>query len=115
VEYRDGQPETVRLTWEQFEQQGWERAASTIRHELIHVHLLNEGVGAGHGEAFEQLASELDTQVHCERFAEPNWWVTCTDCENRMGRYRRSKLVTNPENYHCGNCGGRLQVEANES
>jgi len=59
--------------------------------------------------------SELDTQVHCERFAEPNWWVTCTDCENRMGRYRRSKLVTNPENYHCGNCGGRLQVEANES
>lgn len=111
VEYRDGEPERVKLAWRQFQGEGWEATASTIRHELIHAHLLNEGVGAGHGDRFRALADRLDTPVHCDRFTTPKWWVECVDCETRLGRYRESKLVANPEQYRCGECGGKLQVE----
>jgi len=114
VEYCDGEPERVKLAWRQFQELGWTATASTIRHELIHAHLLNEGIGAGHGEQFEKLANRLDTPVHCERFATPKWWVECVDCDTRIARYRRSKLVSNPDQYCCGDCGGQLTVERND-
>jgi predicted SprT family Zn-dependent metalloprotease len=111
VTYRDGEPETVRLTWGQFENRGWESAAATVRHELVHVHLLNERSDPSHGAAFRELAERLDTHVHCERFTDPEWWVTCVDCGARLARYRRSKLVEQPERYECGDCGGAFRVE----
>ena len=114
VQYRDGTPERVLLTWEQFEREGWEAMAATIRHELVHVHLLNEDADAGHGEQFRAVASELDAPVHCERFATPAYWVVCVDCEAKIARYRKSKLVTNPERYRCRKCGGRFSVRENE-
>lgn len=113
--YRDGEPESITLAWKQFENRGWEATAATIRHELIHAHLLAEGVGPGHGPEFRHLAEALDTEVHCERFSDPKWWVHCTDCENSIARYRRSRLVSNPSAYQCGNCGGDLRVESAES
>ena len=112
--YRNGTPSAITLAWKQFESRGWEATASTIRHELLHVHLLNEDVGAGHGEEFRTLADVLDTPVHCQRFSTPKWWVTCTECDARIPRYRRSKLVRNPSAYSCGSCGGALDVEQNE-
>jgi SprT-like protein len=114
VEYRDGEPKRVKLAWRQFQEQGWPATASTIRHELIHAHLLNEDVGAGHGDQFKRVADRLDTPVHCERFATPKWWVECVDCETQLARYRRSKLVANPGQYRCGDCGGEFRVERNE-
>ncbi len=111
ITYRDGEPQSITLAWKQFETQGWEATASTVRHELLHAHLLNEGVGPGHGEAFRRLADSLDTTVHCERFSEPSWWVHCTECDATLARYRRSKLVSNPENYRCRSCGGDFRVE----
>ncbi|MFB6106371.1 MAG: SprT-like domain-containing protein [Halobacteriaceae archaeon] len=114
VEHRDGDPETVRLTWEHFETQGWEAAAATVRHELAHVHLLNEQSDAGHGADFRRLADELETTVHCDRFAEPTYWVVCDGCGSRLPRYRRSKLVENPETYRCGACGHALRAVRNE-
>ena len=114
VKWRNGKPEAVVLTWEHFAQRGWEAAAATIRHELVHVHLLNEEGDASHGEAFRRLADRLDTHVHCERFAAPKWWVTCRDCGARLARYRRSKLVTQPERYRCGDCGGEFHVVQND-
>lgn len=113
VRYRDGEPRTVSLTWKQFQNRGWRATAETVRHELIHVHLLNEAGDASHGERFRDLAEELGTTVHCDRFAEPDWWVVCDDCGERLARYRRSKLVENPGGYRCGECGGRLSVEEN--
>ncbi|WP_224450250.1 SprT-like domain-containing protein [Haloprofundus salilacus] len=113
VRYRDGKPEAVSLTWELFENRGWEAAAETIRHELIHVHLLNEANDGSHGERFRRLAGELGTHVNCERFAEPKWWIRCESCETKLARYRRSKLVENTESYRCGGCGGALRVEEN--
>ena len=113
VKWRDGDPESVVLTWEHFAGQGWEAAAATIRHELAHVHLLEEADDPSHGEAFQRLADELDAPVHCDRFAEPKWWVTCRDCGARLARYRRSKLVSQPGEYRCGDCGGEFRVERN--
>lgn len=114
VRYRDGEPQAVVLTWEQFQRQGWAAAAATIRHELIHVHLLNEAEDPSHGDAFGRLASQLDTHVNCQRFAEPNYWVRCVDCGSELARYRRSKLVDQPDRYACGDCGGPLVVEEND-
>jgi predicted SprT family Zn-dependent metalloprotease len=112
--YEHGKPQEVTLAWKQFENEGWTAVASTIRHELIHVHLLNEGVGAGHGEVFQRYANALDASVHCERFTEPTWWVICTNCGARLARYRRSKLVKTPSEYQCGDCGGDFRVESTE-
>lgn len=113
VKYRDGDPQAVVLTWAHFENSGWEAMAATIRHELAHVHLLNEAGDASHGKRFQRLAERLHTHVNCERFVPPEWWVVCTECENRLGRYRRSKLVTNPAQYQCADCGGAFRVERN--
>jgi len=112
VKHRDGEPEEVVLTWDHFSEHGWEAAASTIRHELIHVHLLEEDDDPTHGAAFEELAAELDAPINCERFTDPEWWVICEDCEARIARYRRSKLVEQPEQYVCRDCGGAFRVEA---
>lgn len=114
VKHRDGDPEAVVLTWAQFQNRGWTATASTVRHELIHVHRLNLAEDPSHGEAFRRLADRLDTDVHCDRFVAPAWWVDCQDCEARLARYRRSKLVKQPDRYRCGSCGGRLTVTRNE-
>lgn len=111
VRHVDGDPEAIRLTWEHFQRRGWRETAATIRHELVHVHLLNTDGDPAHGEAFRQLAAELDAPLRCARFAEPKWWVVCESCGSRLARYRRSKLVEQPERYRCGECGGRLRVE----
>lgn len=114
VKYKDGEPKAVVLTWGQFAERGWAAVAETVRHELIHVHLLNEESEPGHGPAFRRLADRLNATVHCDRFSEPKWWVVCVDCDARLARYRRSKLVTEPERYRCRNCGGDFRVERNE-
>ena len=114
VKHRDSDPETVVLTWAHFAEQGWAATAATVRHELAHVHLLNEHGDAGHGDRFRALAARLNAPRHCERFVPPTWWVVCTDCGARLARYRRSKLVTDPGQYQCGECGGSFRVERND-
>ena len=114
VKYRDGVPETVSLTWAHFQERGWGAAAETIRHELIHVHLINEHGDSSHSERFRALAERLQCSVHCERFTEPKWWVVCESCGSELARYRRSKLVEQTESYRCGGCGGRLRTERND-
>jgi predicted SprT family Zn-dependent metalloprotease len=114
VRYRDGEPRSIVLARRQFENRGWNALAATIRHELVHTHLLNERGDPSHGDAFARLAAELETHVRCERFVDPRWWVRCVDCGDRLARYRRSKLVERPEEYRCGNCGGRFRVVRNE-
>lgn len=110
VRYRDGDPEAVVLTWGHFETHGWPAMAETVRHELIHVHLLNEHGDASHGARFEEWAARLDTGVTCDLFTQPRWWVVCGDCDTALARYRESKLVRNVERYRCGSCGGALRL-----
>lgn len=112
VKHRDGEPRAVSLTWAHFSEHGWAATAATVRHELVHVHRMNEAGDAGHGAGFRALAEALDAPLTCERFVEPRWWVVCEDCGARVGRYRRSRLVEHPRRYRCGECGGALRVEA---
>lgn len=113
VKRQNGRPTSVSITWEYFQQNGWLTTASTIRHELIHVHLLNSENDSSHGTKFQELADRLDTSIHCEIFAEPVWWVICQNCESRIARYQRSKLTEKPERYRCKRCGGRFRVGEN--
>lgn len=110
VRYRNDEPETVVLTWGYFERRGWAAMAETIRHELIHVHLLNEHGDGSHGERFETWAERLDTHRNCELFTQPEWWVVCEACDAALARYRESKLVRRVDEYQCGSCGGRLRL-----
>lgn len=114
VKHQDGDPIEIILTWGHFESKGWTAMAATIRHELIHVHLLNESGDHTHGDTFQALAEFLQTPTHCARFSEPEWWVHCSECDARWARYRKSKLVKNPSHYACGECGGALIVTQNE-
>jgi predicted SprT family Zn-dependent metalloprotease len=113
VRHQDSNPQSVALTWDYFQANGWAGTAATIRHELIHVHLLNEYDDSSHGRRFKEWAAELDAAVHCDQFTPPRWWVRCTSCGAEIARYRRSKLVKKPEMYQCGECGGELSVERN--
>lgn len=113
--HADGQARKIQLARRQFENRGWLAVASTIRHELIHAHLVNTEGEAGHGARFEQLARKLETSVHCERFSEPNYWVHCDDCGRTLPRYRKSKLVKRPAQFRCGDCGGRFSVTTDRS
>jgi predicted SprT family Zn-dependent metalloprotease len=113
VKHIDGHPTSISITWEYFKQNGWTDTASTVRHELIHVHLLNTENDASHGPRFQDWAGRLDTSLHCEVFAEPKWWVVCQSCESEIARYQKSKLVEHPRKYRCQYCGGEFQVEEN--
>jgi predicted SprT family Zn-dependent metalloprotease len=114
VKHIDGQPTSISITWEYFQQNGWIDTASTVRHELIHVHLLNMENDPSHGPRFQEWAERLDTSLHCEIFAEPKWWVVCRSCESEIARYQKSKLVEHPKKYRCQNCGGEFRVEENQ-
>jgi len=106
-----GKPAAISLTWEYFQQKGWKEVAATIRHELIHVHLINQYDDHSHGERFRRLADRLNTHVNCDRFCDPKWWVICEDCGSRVPRYRKSKLVKNPDKFQCGNCSGTFVIK----
>jgi predicted SprT family Zn-dependent metalloprotease len=114
VYHRNYQPTSIKLTWDYFIKKGWQAMASTIRHEIIHVHLLNDHNDPSHGRAFRRLAEELNTKVHCELFKNPKWWVICERCDDRIPRYKKSKLVTHPNRYKCKKCGGNLFIDEND-
>lgn len=108
-------PIGIRLTWRYFETFGWEAIAKTIRHELIHAHLLTTTGDGSHGPLFRQLALELDVDIHCERFSEPRWVIECQQCDARFHRYHRCPLVDETIRYKCGDCGGRLHITVEPS
>ena len=113
VKHHNGDPKSISITWDHFQKNGWLAVASTIRHELIHVHLLNLKDDSTHGPNFQKLANKLDAPLHCERFSEPKWWVICEECDLRIERYQKSNLVKSPHQYRCGSCGGKFYVKEN--
>lgn len=110
--HSNGQPKKIQLSRRHFNSSGWLAVTSTIRHELIHAHLLNTEKEYGHGKAFKQLAEKLDTTVHCDRFSDPKYWVICVECGQKIPRYKKSKLVRSPEQFQCGECGGEFQLDS---
>ncbi|MFC7009370.1 SprT family zinc-dependent metalloprotease [Halalkalicoccus salilacus] len=102
---------TIRLSWDAYEAYGWEQFARIVRHELIHAWQYHEYGEADHGSTFRQWVGPLETDRHCERYAEPKYWVVCEECESRVPRYQRSKVVKQPEQYSCGQCDGDILIE----
>lgn len=102
---------TIRLSWDAYREYGWEQFARVVRHELIHAWQYYERGEADHGPTFHQWIEPLETDRHCERYAEPKYWVVCEECESRDPRYRRSKVVKQPERYSCGRCGSEIDIE----
>ncbi len=102
---------TIRLSWDAYEAYGWEQFSRVVRHELIHAWQYHEYSKADHGSTFKQWVEPLETDRHCEQYAEPNYWVICEECGSRDPRYRRSKVVKQPEKYSCGRCGGAISIE----
>ena len=104
---------TIRLSWDAYEAYGWEKFARTVRHELIHAYQYHEYGEANHGPTFRHWVEPLETDRHCEQYAEPKYWVVCEGCDRRDPRYRRSKVVKQPGRYTCS-CGGEISIERNE-
>lgn len=101
----------IRLSWDAYEAYGWEQFSRVVRHELIHAWQYHKYSEADHGSTFRQWVEPLETDRHCEQYADPNYWVICEECESRDPRYRRSKVVKQPEQYSCGRCGGEILIE----
>jgi predicted SprT family Zn-dependent metalloprotease len=114
LKYQNNNPNSIILSWKYFDNKGWSALAATIRHELIHAHLLNTEGDATHGKSFKTLAKKLKTHVQCEAFVEPDWLIECIECGCEFPRYRRSKVVEKPGQYACGNCGGELISNKNK-
>lgn len=106
----------IRYAYKAYQEWGWEKFASTIRHELIHVHTVQNYQKGGHGRLFKTLVGPLDTHRHCEKFAtdEAKYVLHCTDCDKDVAhRHKRSKTVKQPEKYRSNCCNAPLRVENN--
>lgn len=64
-----------------------------------------------HGLTFQSWSELLEIGQYCERYADSTYWVVCEECESRDPRYRRSKVVKQPERYFCGRCGSEIDIE----
>ncbi|QLH79114.1 transcription elongation protein SprT [Halosimplex rubrum] len=105
-------PATLSLTWDAFD--AFDRAEweSTLRHELVHLEQYQRCGTTGHGSAFEERARELDTEIHCESFAEAKYVLRCESCDALVARrYRDCKLVRRAEEYRSSCCDAALAVE----
>lgn len=105
---RQSEQITIRLSWDAYKAYGWEQFSRVIRHELIHAWQYHKYDEADHGSTFRQWIESLKTDRHCEGYAESNYWVICKACESRDPRYRRSKVVKQPEKYSCDDVGVRF-------
>lgn len=112
VEGSDGRPLpcTVSLTWEAFEEFSREEWESTLRHELVHVEQYQRSGTTDHGKRFKERAEELETEVRCRTFAEPEWTFYCESCDEVTAhRYRNCKLVREYERYRSNCCEAPLR------
>lgn len=114
VRHKNGDVKFIRYATKAYKNWNWQKFKKTIRHELIHVHQVQNFGHGGHGEEFKRLANSVDTHVHCESFAKPKYLITCVDCGTISSRYTKSKVVKYPERYRCGSCGGDLVSDTND-
>lgn len=109
-----GHVKMIRYAWKAYQKWGWEKFAETIRHELIHVHTVQNYQEGGHGRRFKRMVEPMDTTRHCESFAEDEakYHIYCTGCGELTGRkFRECKTVNQPERYRTRCCKANLRVE----
>jgi len=98
----------IRYAFKAYQKWGWEKFAETIRHELIHVHTIQNYQKGGHGRLFKMLVDKMDTTRHCESFCEDEakYILQCSECDKEIGRrHKRSKIVKQPWKYDSKCCG----------
>lgn len=102
----------ARYAYKAYKKWGWEKFAETIRHELIHVHTIQNYNIGGHGPRFRALVDDMDTTRHCESFTDANYGINCSECGQELGtRLQRSKVVKYPHRYDSKCCDAPLESE----
>lgn len=93
--------------------------------EVIHHELLHTCKGCmNHGQKWKSLAAKVNKNYgyHIETTAKIlgneeqkekrfKYEIRCTKCGNTGYRMKKSKVVSQPENYRCSKCGGKLAVK----
>ncbi|WP_440009325.1 SprT-like domain-containing protein [Halomicrococcus sp. SG-WS-1] len=64
----DTQAVTIRLTWDAYQEFGWQQFSKTIRHELVHAWQYWRFNEADHVETFARWTDPLDIAQHCQQF-----------------------------------------------
>lgn len=93
-----------------------EKVIETLKHEIAHAEVIsNYGDSKPHGKEWKSVMKHLGIEnpqaCHNLKLTEYNYFVECSnpDCDTRMGRHRKSKLVKKPELYRCTECGSKLE------
>lgn len=92
---------------------------AVIKHECSHALVtLETGESHGHDSAFKKMCARVGTSNdECSMSLDLDdeskfykYFVVCRKCGQTVGKYHRaSKVVKNPDWYHC-KCGGDLEV-----
>lgn len=109
-----GDVKLIRYAWKAYQTWGWEEFAATVRHELIHVHTIQNYQEGGHGRRFKRMVDDLDTHRHCQSFAEDEakYHIYCEGCGKLSSKkFKKCKTVKQPERYQTRCCGANLRVE----
>lgn len=75
----------------------WKRLAAAVNHAYgYHIERTADYAGFGMEEKPEEIWK---------------YRIRCRNCGNTGYRIKKSRVVTNPENYRCSKCGGALEVD----
>lgn len=101
----------MRFAMGAYDEWGWEKFTTTVRHELIHI-LQYQDTGSGdHGARFKRIANKIDCSVHCESFTDAKYQLHCDNCGEKVGeRHQKCKIVKMPHRYSTKCCGANIVV-----
>ena len=73
--------------------------------QKVNIHL---GYNVSRLASREKLVANMGEDAYIARY---KYKVVCKDCGQEIYRTKKSKLVTSPQMFNCGICGGSLSVE----
>ncbi|MGN0771439.1 MAG: hypothetical protein ACI4MI_02510 [Christensenellales bacterium] len=71
-------------------------------------------IGEKWGITVSEIASHEDSQIFKANLPQPKYVIVCPNCGNTAYRYRRSKIVSNPDRYLCAKCKSKIKVMIND-
>ena len=100
----------VKLSKHLFDNDNWDQAKQTIRHELVHVWQWQTDNNPGHGLSFQRWTGKLDISTRAENppTEDFKYEVHCPNCGQIGGRQKRCKSlrqIVNRDQRYCSTCG----------